>query len=251
MKKLIIFVFMFVSAAATSFAIDGGFEFILNVPIGLSVGVYDYSLTKYAEDLDAMTDGSVRNTVGRDGGVGFDIGVTAQIGYMFKFTGNLGLSVLGEIGYSHDTYSYISKLSENISETYSFDSIQLGLLPKFNFYNFAVGIGFGAKIPMSGNYRYKAASITTDTKIDSDYMQRNLKSAVIPYLKLTFDYSIFFTEKMAFNIGLYLGYDFGVEPDLYRLNNAINNNRLLVDEVSYSSFDIGLQLGFKFGPSTK
>ena len=56
---------------------------------------------------------------------------------------------------------------------------------------------------------------------------------------------------MAFNIGLYLGYDFGVEPDLYRLNNAINNNRLLVDEVSYSSFDIGLQLGFKFGPSTK
>ena len=56
---------------------------------------------------------------------------------------------------------------------------------------------------------------------------------------------------MAFNIGLYLGYDFGLEPNVYSIDGAIDGNRLFIDEVSYSSFDVGLQLGFKFGPSTK
>ena len=253
MKKIILSILMFVSVTATSFAIDGGFEFILNVPIGMSVGVYDYDLTDYGERQDIILNGAIRDNFNMDGGIGFDIGITAQLGYMFKFTSNLGLSVLGEIGYSHDTYSYVSRLSKDISSTYSFDSIQLGILPKFNFYNFAIGIGGGVKIPMSGNHRSKLGNITTDTKVTSSYMKRNFKSATIPYLKFTFDYSIFFTEKMAFNIGLYLGYDFGVEPNLYGIGNAIDssNNRLLIDDISYSSFDIGLQLGFKFGPSTK
>ena len=251
MRKIILSIFAFVAISATSFAIDGGFEFILNVPIGMSVGIYDYDLTDYGENQDIILNGAIRNGIGRNGGVGFDIGVTAQLGYMFKFTGNLGLSVLGEIGYSHDTYSYINKLSKNISETYSFDSVQLGILPKFNFYNFAIGLGGGVKIPVSGNLRNKVGSITTDTKINSDYMKRNFRSTIIPYLKFTFDYSIFFTEKLAFNIGLYLGYDFGVEPNLYTINNVVNPNRLIVDDISYSSFDVGLQLGFKFGPSTK
>ena len=251
MRKIILSIFAFVAISATSFAIDGGFEFILNVPIGMSVGIYDYDLTDYGENQDIILNGAIRNGIGRNGGVGFDIGVTAQLGYMFKFTGNLGLSVLGEIGYSHDTYSYINKLSKNISETYSFDSVQLGILPKFNFYNFAIGLGGGVKIPVSGNLRNKVGSITTDTKINSDYMKRNFRSTIIPYLKFTFDYSIFFTEKLAFNIGLYLGYDFGVESNLYTINNVVNANRLIVDDISYSSFDVGLQLGFKFGPSTK
>ena len=256
MRKIILSIIMFAAIASTSFAVNGGFEFILNVPVGMSVGIYDYDLTDRAENADVWLNGEIRNNVGRNGGVGFDIGVTAQIGYMFKFTDNLGLSVLGEVGYSHDTYSYISKLDKNISYVYSFESIQVGILPKFNFFNFSVGIGAGIKFPMAGNYNSKIASISADTKIDSDYMKRNFKSAVIPYMKFSFDYSIFFTESMAFNIGLYLGYDFGVEPNLYLLNTGLpnwglGNNVLVVDEVSYSSFDIGLQVGFKFGPNTK
>ena len=256
MRKIILSIIMFTAIASTSFAVNGGFEFILNVPVGMSVGVYDYDLTDRAENADVWLNGEIRNNVGRNSGIGFDIGVTAQIGYMFKFTDNLGLSVLGEVGYSHDTYSYISKLNKNISYTYSFESIQVGILPKFNFFNFSVGIGGGIKFPMAGNYHSEIGSISTDTKINSDYMKRNFKTGVIPYIKFTFDYSIFFTEKMAFNIGLYLGYDFGVEPNLYSINsglpsNWLGNNVLIVDEVSYSSFDIGIQLGFKFGPRTK
>ncbi|MEI0489572.1 hypothetical protein [Brachyspira pulli] len=251
MKKIILSILMLVSIASTSFAIGGGFEFILNVPVGISVGVYDYDLTDWAERQDIMLGGIYRNQFAKNGGIGFDIGVSAQLGYMIKFTDSIGLSILGEVGYSHDTYSYVSKIINNNSYTYSFESIQLGLLPKFNIKNFAIGIGGGIKIPLAGNYRYKTSLGSVDTKIDSDYMKITFEKAVIPYLKFTFDYSIFFTEKTAFNIGLYLGYDFGLEPNLYGFNGAVDGNRLVIDEIAYSSFDVGLQLGFKFGPSTK
>lgn len=251
MKKIILSILMLVSIASTSFAIGGGFEFILNVPVGMSVGIYDYDLTDWAENQDIIQGGALRNNLGRNSGIGFDIGVTAQLGYMIKFTDSMGLSILGEVGYSHDTYSYISKLDKNISEIYSFESIQLGLLPKFNIKNFAIGIGGGIKIPLAGNYKVKTDLGTVDTKLDSDYMKRSFEKVVIPYLKFTFDYSIFFTEKTAFNIGLYLGYDFGLEPNLYGFSGAVDGNRLVIDEIAYSSFDVGLQLGFKFGPNTK
>lgn len=250
MKKIILSILMFVSVASTSFAIGGGFEFILNVPVGMSVGIYDYDLTDYGERLDIMGGGIYRDKFAKNGGIGFDIGVTAQLGYMIKFTDIIGLSILGEIGYSHDTYSYVSKLL-NDSYTYSFESLQIGLLPKFNIKNFAIGIGGGVKIPLAGNYKLKTDLGTVNTKIDSDYLKRYYDKAIIPYIKFTFDYSIFFTEKLAFNIGLYLGYDFGLEPNLYGVSDAIVNNRLIIDDINYSSFDVGLQLGFKFGPSTK
>lgn len=251
MKRIILSVLMFTAVASTSFAIGGGFEFILNVPIGMSIGIYDYDLTDYAENLDIIQNGAIREKFGKNSGIGFDAGVTAQIGYMIKFTDSIGLSILGEIGYSHDTYSYVSKINKNFSETYTFDSLQIGLIPKFNIKNFALGLGGGVKFPLAGNYHTEINSIKTDYKLDTDSMKRRFKSLAIPYIKFTFDYSIFFTEKTAFNIGLYLGYDFGMESNLYGIEGAIDNNRLLIDDISYSSFDIGLQLGFKFGPSTK
>ena len=78
---------------------------------------------------------------------------------------------------------------------------------------------------------------TTDLKrkdIEKIYNGRN----VIPYIKLTFDYSIFFGSKMALNIGAYLGYDFGLAQ-----KNTIDNEYNSVD-----SFDLGLQLGLRFAP---
>ncbi|WP_300370070.1 hypothetical protein [Brachyspira sp.] len=250
MKKIILSVLIFISISFTSFA-AGGFEFIINVPVGISLGIYDYDLTDYAENQDIIQGGAIRNKFSKNAGIGLDVGVTAQLGYMIKFTDNIGLSILGEVGYSHDTYSYISKIDKNISETYTYESLQFGLIPKFNINNFAIGIGGGVKIPLAGNMHTKLHSLETDVKLDSDRMKRMFKAIAIPYIKLTFDYSIFFTEKTAFNIGLYLGYDFGMESNLYDIDGAINNNILLIDDISYSSFDIGLQLGFKFGPSTK
>ncbi len=252
MRKIIISIFTFVFITSASFAIDGGFEFILNVPIGMSIGIYDYDLTHYGENQDIVQGGAIRNSVGRNSGIGFDVGASIQLGYMFKSADNMGFSMLGEIGYSHDTFSFISKISKNIYETYTFDSLQIGIIPKFNIKNFAIGLGVGVKIPFIGNKHTKTSLIETDTKLTFDDIKRTFKVAAMPYLKLAFDYSIFFTERTAFNIGLYLGCDFGLKPNLYGIDESIDsNNRLIIDDIIYSSFDIGLQLGFKFGPNTK
>ena len=79
-------------------------------------------------------------------------------------------------------------------------------------------------------------------KWNSSDIKDNFKTPVIGYIKATFDYSIFFTDNMAMNVGLYAGYDFGMNM----------SEKLAPKEVfkyvNFSSFDIGLQLGFKFGP---
>ena len=72
-----------------------------------------------------------------------------------------------------------------------------------------------------------------------DYFWNAFNPGIIGYIKGTFDYSIFFTEKLAFNIGLYLGYDMikGAESELYGTAAEY-----------WGSFDIGIELGLKFGP---
>ena len=59
--------------------------------------------------------------------------------------------------------------------------------------------------------------------------------SVIGHVKVTFDYYLFFTDNIAMNFGLYLGGDFG--PKMKEFSG-----------IGCDSFDIGLQLGFRFGP---
>nr|WP_241033583.1 hypothetical protein [Brachyspira hampsonii] len=64
------------------------------------------------------------------------------------------------------------------------------------------------------------------------------------YGKLTFDYSIFFTEKISMNIGLYTGVD-----AISSINTTIDSSTTGAhSEAPLLSYDIGLQLGFRFGP---
>ena len=116
LSLLIIFVFAVnVNAFAAS-----GFEAIINVPLGLSVGVPQ----GYPDALKPK------------GGVGFDAGVTAQLGYMIGL-GKIGISILGELGYSYDSFKFYYSEKIGIAEgkvttglyTHSF---QIGLLPKIN-----------------------------------------------------------------------------------------------------------------------
>ena len=165
MKKIIFSIFIFIFITATSFAASG-FEFILNVPVGMSFGVYEYDLTDWGEYYNNLHNGEVRNAIGKNNGIGLDAGVSVQLGYMFAINTNMGVSVLGELGYSHDSYSYISKLNKNISDTYTFESLQVGILPKFNIYNFAIGIGGGVKVPLAGKYYSKVGDVKGNTKID-------------------------------------------------------------------------------------
>ena len=224
-----------VSAFAAS-----GFEFILNVPFGLSVGFESVDLGMLP-GADGITQRKIEDA---SPGVGFDIGVTAQLGYMFQVKDGFGISVLGELGYSHDTISGTYGKIEGgdrisfsgIKAIYTLEQFQIGLLPKFNIGAFSIGIGGGAKIPLAGKSKITTTIGGVETKTEVDLKRQDIvdlfSPSVIGYLKVTFDYYLFFTDNIGMNFGLYLGGDFAPKSE----------------RIGVNAFDFGLQLGFRFGP---
>ncbi|MEI0551532.1 hypothetical protein R4K89_14635 [Brachyspira intermedia] len=248
-KKLSLVIVLILVANIKVFA-ESGFEAALSVPLGASFGIFTGETA-----FTAPVFSSVAPAINSE--VGFDSGVHAQIGYMFDF-GSVGLSLLGDLGYSYDSYRMSFSLSGSggVSGA-NFDmkayynmymhNFQIGILPKLNFGSFAVGIGAGVKIPMAGTIETKIEANLNGHQIDfsqldgsAKYVSSDFKTSIIPYIKATFDYSFFFNDNMAFVLGAYLGYDFGI---------AYKNNQLLFKEDSrLDSFDIGAEIGFKFGP---
>lgn len=228
MKKLLLIAAIFMSVNLYTFAASG-FEGIINIPAGISIGV------------PMGESGGVSKKIG----VGFDAGIVAQIGYVIDFKNNIGLSILGETGYSYDTYSYSLPSDGNTSvvNTSSFHSFQIGFLPKVNIKDFSIGIGAGLKIPVAGAEEVK--SVTHSTNYTANGMTINMvdivnkydKMNVIPYVKLTFDYSVFNNYNVGANFGLYVDYEFG-------LRQKINEKQY----VSTDAFGIGLQIGLRFSP---
>ena len=230
-KKILLTMAMTMALGTSAFAASG-FEFLLNVPFGLNVGIP----TKETKDLG-----------GQDTHMGFDVGVDAQIGYMISVKDGFGISLLAELGYSFDSYGY--GYSETIGNTTTrasfgqrYHSFKVGLLPKFNIGvgngAIAIGIGGGAKIPISGK---SGTTITVGSEDATEVVALKRKDitdlfspSVIGYVKVTFDYYLFFTDNIGMNFGLYLGGDFAPK---------LKNTKIGTD-----AFDIGLQLGFRFGP---
>lgn len=120
----------------------------------------------------------------------------------------------------------------------------MGLLPKFNKGNFSVGLGFGVKLPMYITTSDEMFTIDFDNRTYSRYtafnnyninnMNSTFQYAVIPYVKITMDYSVYFTEKIAVNIGAYINYDYGLKSKYF--------------DIRTDSIDIGLELGLRFAP---
>lgn len=241
-KKIILVLSMLVVFSVSAFAASG-FEFILNVPVGLSVGFQNYKLVK---DMEQYKD-DIKREAGLNSFVGFDIGVSAQLGYMLQVKEGFGISFLAEVGYSHDSYGFTSVSDKNQSLLFTTESLQVGLLPKFNIGAFAIGIGGGVKIPLAMNLYAKDNGSKIDPPFALDKKAaNNIKSPVMGYLKLTFDYSIFFTDYTALNIGLYAGYDFGFNITDKFINPDPQFKTF--EYMNFSGFDVGLQLGLKFGP---
>ncbi len=92
-KKFIVIMAMTMIFSVSAFAASG-FEFILNVPLGLGIGIP----TKSEKDIKWKS------------GIGFDAGVSAQLGYMFQVKSGFGISVLGELGYAHTTRALTQKV---------------------------------------------------------------------------------------------------------------------------------------------
>ncbi|WP_161976191.1 hypothetical protein, partial [Brachyspira catarrhinii] len=204
----------------TSAFAASGFEFLFQLAGGVGATIPN----KEAKDL-----------LGIKGSLSVDADVSAQIGYMFQVKDGFGISVLGELGYSWDAYlmGYGSTGVASGGGTYSaengldmslyYHSFKLGLLPKFNIGvgrgAIALGIGGGVKIPVAGgltttvtiagNYpTSEAAKTQTDITLTRQDITDMFSPSVIGYVKVTFDYYLFFTDNIGMNFGLYLGGDF-------------------------------------------
>ena len=99
MKKLLnIFIIMFLSCI-TVFA-KNGIEIGVFVPLGLSIGINQYSLTNKNPTEQQKNDlKSAVKQADRRSGVGFDAGFLFHIGYRFDINKDFSISVLGELGY--------------------------------------------------------------------------------------------------------------------------------------------------------
>ena len=98
-----------------------------------------------------------------------------------------------------------------------------------------MGIGGGAKIPISAVYKKEIDSSKNSYHLSRGDLQDLFQSAVIPYVKASLDFNIF----NYILIGLYVNYDFPIkfEKNTYMDNIIINKNYM-------TGFDIGLQLGY-------
>ena len=244
-KKFLLTMAMTMALGTSAFAASG-FEFIFQFDGGINYTIP----TQESKDL------------GMNGDLGGFAGVDAQIGYMFQVKEGFGISLLAELGYSWDSYSLsdsstkIPLLLDNgeTAEAYwtmwqYYHNFKVGLLPKFNIGvgrrgAIALGIGGGVKIPMAGysiiglQYHYSDGN-SSKFGLDGIDMKREditdaFSPSVIGYVKVTFDYYLFFTDNIGMNFGFYLGGDFA--PKVKEL------------KIGGDAFDFGLQLGFRFGP---
>ncbi len=231
LKKILLTMAMTIALGTSAFAASG-FEFLLNVSSGVLVPIPN----KEAKDVELK------------GYPLFFVGVDAQIGYMFQVVDRFGISLLAELGYALDEYR-LDGPNHSITELslyYEYHSFRIGLLPKFNIglggrHGLAIGIGGGVKIPIAGFFEYGYEEPYPSTNfigIKQEIKRQDIvdifSPSVIGYMKATFDYYLFFTDRIAMNFGFYLGGDFGMK---------IKETKIRSD-----AFDFGLQLGFRFGP---
>ncbi|OEJ16182.1 hypothetical protein BFL38_12135 [Brachyspira hampsonii] len=240
MKKITIILSIIFIFAKISFAASG-WQFGVMVPIGMSLGFYNVSFANTATE-------DYKKNYKKDGGTaGFDAGVNIQAGYGVS-DGDIGISLLLDLGYSHDSFGLSGSYKEgNIDykkkEYYTFENLSIGILPKFHYEDFAFGLGIGVKLPLYLTHSMELTSGNTTTKTDGYYdvnnMKNVMKNSVITYVKFTFDYSLYVHDNIALLLGAYVGTDFGID-----LRGA---ETVMVDSRNLSSFDLGIQLGMKFG----
>lgn len=231
MKKISLIIVLVFSLMFTkeSFA-SSGWQFGFNIPIGASFGFYK---VRFSSDAPQTYKDKYEQ---RKSSIDFDSGLTLQAGYLIG-DGEKGISLLLDVGYSHDTFAV---RGGDTKEYYTFENMQIGILPKFHKENFAVGFGIGIKVPFQLIHTAKTSegSITT-TKYSIDQLDNLFKDSLITYIKFSFDYSLYVVDKIAVLFGAYIGGDFNLDLRGTEKNYIENRN--------LSSFDIGLQIGLKIG----
>ena len=235
MRKILIVSFL-ISAVVSLNGLSNLFAADFEPGIGLVVPL-GASISQKSQTHNADAD---KNDGTLSGKSAFEFGVGILPGFY------MGFSIALDLGYKREVFSYNeNKLGggqyEKIGTSYYFDTINIGLLPKFNIARFYIGIGGGIKLIVSGSEKTKNYDenknqfVDSETKYNFDSVKNKFKNPYIPYIKATFDYLFFFDDEIALGIGLYAGYDFGpqIKDDRFSKNNL-------------GAFDIGGQISFYF-----
>lgn len=241
MRKILIVSFLISAVVSLSglsnlFAADFEPGIGLVVPLGASISQKSQTHNADADKNDGVLSSKAA----------FEFGVGITPGFYMGFDDYMGFSIALDLGYRREAFSYNENIvgggqSEKVGTSYYFDTINIGLLPKFNIARFYIGIGGGIKLFVSGNEKtkkYDASQnqfVDSETKYNFDSIKNKFKNPYIPYIKATFDYLFFFSDEIALGIGLYAGYDFGpqIKDDRFSKNNL-------------GAFDIGGQVSFYF-----
>ena len=193
MKKIILtfaIIFLLQSKAFPNF------EMNLTVPIGATL-LYPYTDgTKFMQTKPYF----INYRSPDDDTTSYNVGVLMQVGHRFDLkykTGVTSISLLADIGYFQELigmiYTYgISGEDYVYIESTKFQTLNLGLIPKLNFWlpnmkiPFSVGFGGGVKIPFSGT-RYIATVERDEFEEDLSYqdIKKTFEYPFIPYIKLT------------------------------------------------------------------
>ena len=241
MRKILIVSFLisavvYLNGLSNLFAADFEPGIGLVVPLGASISQKSQTHNADADKNDGTLSGKSA----------FEFGVGILPGFYMGFDDYMGFSIALDLGYKREVFSYNeNKLGggqyEKVGTSYYFDTINIGLLPKFNIARFYIGIGGGIKLIVSGSEKTKNYDenknqfVDSETKYNFDSVKNKFKNPYIPYIKATFDYLFFFDDEIALGIGLYAGYDFGpqIKDDRFSKNNL-------------GAFDIGGQISFYF-----
>ncbi|MEI0516846.1 hypothetical protein R4K54_05105 [Brachyspira murdochii] len=235
MKKIFLAIIsIFIIQIQTAFA-DFNAGIGLYVPLGASISqsYQDYKLGVNNNDGKLTT------------GAAFEWGVGITPGIYNGFDNYMGFSLSLDIAYHRDVYAYNESKSagttgmfQNVKTTYYFDTLTIGILPKFNIKSFFIGVGAGVKIPLAGGESTQNYNTTYSQfeKVNYYYnlsdIKNKYKMPVIPYVKLTLDYLFYFSDETALGIGIYAGYDFG--PGI------VNDSRFSKND--FGAVDIGGQI---------
>ena len=238
MRKILIVSFL-ISAVVSLSGLSNLFAADFEPGIGLVVPL-GASISQKSQTHNVKNDGTL------SGKSAFEFGAGILPGFYMGFDDYMGFSIALDLGYKREVFSYNeNKLGggqyEKFGTSYYFDTINIGLLPKFNIARFYIGIGGGIKLIVSGNEKTKnydenkSQFVDSETKYNFDSVKSKFKNPYIPYIKATFDYLFFFDDEIALGIGLYAGYDFGpqIKDDRFSKNNL-------------GAFDIGGQISFYF-----
>lgn len=255
MKRLLNILIIILLSFASVFA-KSGVEIGIFIPLGIGVGINQYSLTNknQTQEQKKNFEAAVKQA-DRRSGVGFDSGVLFQVGYKFDINKDFSFSLLGELGYAHDEFSFYRESGDKKYQNiylYMFESMVFGIYPKLNWKKFSFGLNIGIKVPLyakvaSSYIDYNKDNITRNIEhYDAFQIKKIFDVPIIPYIKFSVDYEIYSDKKFGLLLGGYIGYDFGMS-----LKNTIFNNQSIakISRQTISSFDIGFQIGVKILPN--